>query len=295
MSIRQLKQARIPYLTKSYNNDIIPKSSMKKDDRNYKNMNKSLLILPTAALLIALNAVSVHAAGNNYGSPQCQPIYGGGDSCIKTPQFEINKTVQNPTTKAYVDNLSVSDPKYAPTQVVLFKITVKNTSADRLTNIVIKDTFPTVVEFAGGIGDYDANSKTLIIKLDKLDSNEVRDFYIQAKVLAKDKLTQGQNVICDINRSTITIGDKTAQDNSQFCIEKTITAPTPGTNPPTTKGGQPVNPGTTTVNPPTTKGGLPVYPPTTATTTPKTGPESLALIGLIPSALGGLYLRRKTN
>jgi uncharacterized repeat protein (TIGR01451 family) len=251
-------------------------------------MNKSLLLIPTVAALFALNAQNVLAAGNDYGSNQCQPIYGGGESCIKTPQFEINKTVQNPASKAYVDNLSVNDPKFAPTQEVLFKITVKNTSQEKLTNIVIKDIFPEVVDFSGGIGDYDAKSKTLTIKLDKLDSNEVRDFYVQAKVLPKDKLTNGDNIVCSINQSSITALDKTSQDNAQFCIEK-------GMTPQTTKGGQPVNPGTTTVNPPTTKGGLPVYPPTTAKTTPQTGPESLALIGLIPSALGGLYLRRKAK
>lgn len=262
-------------------------------------MKKASLIIPAIALLFALNAQNVKAAATNYGSTQCQPIYGGGESCVKTPQFEINKTVQNPKTKTYVDNLSVSDPKFAPSQAVLFKITVKNTSDAKLTNITIKDILPASVEFAGGIGDYDAKSRTLTIKLDKLDNNEARDFYIQTKVVAKDKLKGDQNVACVINQSNITALDKTSQDNSQFCIEKNLTPPVNSGNPvdttPTTKGGVPANPGTAVANPTTTKGGLPVHPPTNANTTPETGPESLALIGLIPSAIGGMILRRKTK
>ncbi len=266
-------------------------------------MNKSILIVPTIALAIAFNAGSVVAAGENYGTKQCQPIYGGGDSCAKTPQVEINKTVQNPQNQLYVDNLGVGDAKHAPTQAVLFKITVKNTSDTKLTNLVIKDVFPQVVEYSGGVGDFDAKTKTLSIKLASLDANEVRDFYVQAKVNAKEKLPADQNIVCVVNQSIVTAADKTAQDNAQFCIEKTKTVPTIVSNQPTTKGGQPNVPGTTTTkggqpvakNPTTTKGGLPVYPPTKATTTPQTGPEAIALIGLIPSAIGGMLLRRKTN
>lgn len=266
-------------------------------------MNKSILLIPTAALLLTLGASNAFAAANNYGGSQCQPIYGGGESCPKVPQFEINKTVQNPKTQAFVDNLGVGDAKFAPTQLVPFKLTVKNTTDEKISNVIIKDIFPGVVDFAGGIGDFDANSKTLTIKLESLEANETRDFYVQAKVAAKDKLPADQAVMCVINQSTITIGDKTAQDNAQFCIEKTLTPPANPVNPanpPTTKGGQPVTPGTTTTttsvaNPPTTKGGKPVFPPTTAKKTPETGPEAIALFGLIPSALSGLYLRRKSK
>jgi uncharacterized repeat protein (TIGR01451 family) len=244
-------------------------------------MNKSLSILSTIIFGFTLTAGVAFAAGE---TNQCQPIYGGGESCPKVPQIEINKTVQNPETQGYVDNLSASDPKFAPTETVTFKITVKNTSDQELTKITIKDVFPNVVEFVNGVGNFDAGSRTLTIPLEKLSPNEARDFFVQAKVVAADKLPANQNVVCVINQSSITVAEKTAQDNAQFCIEK-------GLKPeerPTTKGGQPVNP-------PVTKGGKPVYPTTTATTTPETGPEALALIGLIPSALGGAYLRRKTK
>lgn len=283
-------------------------------------MNKTIFI--TSLLVISSVVVpAAIAAGTTEDPAKCQPIYGGGDSCVKTPNIEVNKTVQNPKNQSYVDNLGVADAKFAPTQVVPFKITVKNTSDVKLTNIVIKDVMPQTLDFSGGIGDFDAKTRTLTIKLETLDGGEVRDFYVQGKVVAKDKLPADQGVSCIVNQAIVTAADKTAQDNAQFCIEKDITPPVTKTNPvypnqpvtkggqpvapnqPTTKGGQPATPGTTTTkggqpavaNPTTSKGGLPVYPPTKATTTPETGPESIALFGLIPSAVGGMLLRRKSN
>ncbi|HEX8931555.1 MAG TPA: hypothetical protein VF810_00190 [Patescibacteria group bacterium] len=44
-----------------------------------------------------------------------------------------------------------------------------------------------------------------------------------------------------------------------------------------------------------TKGGLTVYKQTPPPATPATGPEALSLIGLIPMAVGGLYLRKKSK
>jgi len=265
-------------------------------------MNKSILINSAVAItLLMISTGSAFAAGTaNYGSNQCQPIYGGGNSCVNTPQFEINKAVQNPQNQEFVDNLGVGDPHFVAGQIVPFKITVKNTSGDDLSNVVIKDVLPDFVEFSGGVGNFDANSKTLTINLDKLASNESRDFFVQAKVKSADQLPGDQNVTCVVNQSMIIVGDKTSQDNSQFCIEKTIVTPTP--NNPGNPGNPntPNNPGTpgtpsNPVNPTTTKGGLPVFPPAQVKTTPQTGPEAFSLIALIPSAIGGVLLRRKTK
>lgn len=253
--------------------------------------------MPTAGLLLALSTGIVFAGTT---PAACQPIYGGGESCPTTAELEINKTVRDPKSGQYVDDLGVSDAKFAPTSVVTFKITVKNTSDKRLSNITIKDVFPEVVDFSSGIGDYNKNTKVLSIKLEKLDPEEVRDFFIQAKVVGKDKLPEDQNVACVVNQSTITVSNKTAQDNAQFCIDRNL-AQTQG-QAATTKGGvvtptpkKPATKVTPTTNPQTTKGGKTVFPPTTAKKTPDTGPEALALIGLIPSALGGIFLRRKTK
>jgi hypothetical protein len=44
-----------------------------------------------------------------------------------------------------------------------------------------------------------------------------------------------------------------------------------------------------------TKGGLPVHSPAAVKTTPATGPEAFGLLGLIPAAAAGFWLRNKTR
>jgi len=266
-------------------------------------MNKSILKVSAISLtLLALSSgVSLAAGTTNYGSNQCQPIYGGGDSCVKTPSVEINKTVKDPKSGSFVDNLSVSDAKYRSTETVTFKLSVKNTTGSVVNNVVVKDILPDYVDFVNGIGGkFDANTNTLVITIDTLSANETRDFFVQVKVKSQDQLPGDQNTLCTVNQSTVTVGDKTGQDNSQFCIEKGTPTPTQTPNNPsnptnpndTTKGGVTT---ASTANPTTSKGGLPVYPPTKATTTPPTGPEAIPLFGLIPTAISGVFLRRKSK
>jgi hypothetical protein len=64
-------------------------------------------------------------------------------------------------------------------------------------------------------------------------------------------------------------------------ITPVVASPTPTTAPP--------------VNQTKSKGGLPIQPKTDVKTTPATGPETLALISLLPMAAAGFYLRNKTK
>ncbi len=71
----------------------------------------------------------------------------------------------------------------------------------------------------------------------------------------------------------------------QYCEGKLLTVPTK-----TVAKATP----TPVKNTKTTKAGLPVVSPTPLKTTPSTGPELLGLVGLIPAAGLGYYLRRKS-
>ena len=200
----------------------------------------------------------------------CQPIYGGGQSCVTSTNLSINKKVQNPQDLSFVDNLGVNDPKYKPDQTVNFQITVTNTSGSTIGTVHVQDIFPQFVTFVSGPGNFDTNSKTLSFDLTNLASAESRTFSLQAKVVGSGLLPQDKGVVCVVNQATATNGGM-ATDNSQFCIEKGVPAPV------------------------TTKGGIPVMPAPTIAKTPATGPEMLSLIGLIPMAGAGLFLRKKAS
>lgn len=209
------------------------------------------------------------------GTVSCQPIYGGGQTCAQTGNVAINKTVKNPQTGKFVDNLDINDPKFNTDQATQFQITITNTGSTTMSNISVKDIFPQFVLFMAGNGSFDSNTKTLSFDVNNLNPNESKTFDITGKIVSKDKLPTDRGVICVINQGIATSSNtgQTSQDNSQLCIQKQVTTQVPTT----------------------TKGGLKVFPPTPVTTAPSTGPEMIPLIALIPTGLAGLILRRKTK
>jgi len=200
----------------------------------------------------------------------CQPIYGGGQTCVQVGNTLINKTVQNPQTGAFVDNLNVNDPKFTPTSSVTFHITVTNTGSSTINKTTVKDTLPSFINFVSGPGSFDSNTKVLTFDVGNLAAGESRTFTIAAKVTDQGQLPQDQGITCVVNQAISTSENgQQSSDNSQFCIQKPVLGET--------------------------KGGLKVLPSPQITITPPTGPEMLPLIGLIPTGIFGFFLRKKAS
>lgn len=226
-------------------------------------------------LTIFLSATFLLLASSARADTSCQPIYGGGQTCVQTGNLLLTKTVLNPQTNTMVANLGVNDPKYSPDFITTFQLTVKNTGSGTISHIDVKDIFPQFVNFTGGQGNFDANTKIFSFGLDNLNPGESRVFTITGKVVPANQLPGDKSVVCVVNQATATTADGLmSQSNSQFCIEKVTITPTPV---------------------PTTKGGLKVFPAPQVTTTPPTGPEMLPLIGLIPTGILGAFLKRKSK
>ena len=110
-------------------------------------------------------------------------------------------------------------------------------------------------------------------KFNNLKPNESRKFMVVGTVNNVGKST------CVVNYTSVKSGDLKADDNSRFCLEKSVCVEGP-------VSGQPSNP--------TNKGGFPVMPaPLGLTQTPATGPSALPLLSLLPLGLAGFYIRKK--
>jgi len=205
----------------------------------------------------------------SFADVSCYPIYGGGQTCFTTSNILINKSVQNPKTGQFVDNLGINDIRYSPDQTVTFQIAVQNTGNSKIDRAIVTDTLPSYVSFKSGPGNFDSNSKTLTFEVDNLAVSETRTFTVQAIVNHLNQLPQNQ-ITCVVNQASAQIVQtgQESTDNSQFCIQ--------------------------TSTPVTTKGGLPVYSAPTMTTTPGTGPEMVVLPLLSGSGALGWFLRKKT-
>lgn len=240
-------------------------------------------ILTTSGIIVAtgliLTATTAHA--KMYGSPNCNPLYGGGETCIQEGKLILDKKVLNPKSvdtkggqiEEFVDNLSINDPKYKPEQTIRFQLVVTNTGTAALTNIKIEDTMPDYVTDVSGEGTFNKTTKVYTQTIDKLDANTSRTIIITAKVAPEAQLPKNDGVVCVINHATAKTSNDLTEDNSQFCIEKTLL---PKKDLPELKD---------------TK----VYPAPVTKKTPPTGPEAFALIPVIGGAISGVLLRRKTK
>jgi uncharacterized repeat protein (TIGR01451 family) len=194
----------------------------------------------------------------------CTQIYGGGQTCTSY-SFSLQKFVQVPGQSNFVNNLSINDPKYNLSQTVNFEIVVTNTGSNYISSVTIVDTFPQFVSFVSGPGSFNNSNNTLTFVVNNLNAGQSQTFNLSGKV-ASSGVPQG--ITCVVNQAagTDNNGD-TNTASSQLCI-------------------------TNVVNPTPTPVLLPVAQ---IKTTPPTGPEMLPLLALIPGALSGLYLRKKSK
>lgn len=224
-------------------------------------MSKTLQVLLIALIIF----VSSQLGNKAFAQTSCQPIYGGGESCVSTGDITVDGKVLNPSTNKLVDNLSVNDARYKPGFIVTFQVAITNNRKTVIEKANIQDIFPQFVSFSSGPGSFDTNTKTLTFDVDNLMPSETKTFNILGRIAYADQLSFSQKVICLANQVIAIVPDPAAgQDNNQFCIEKT-------------------------------KEGFPVFSPALITTTPATGTESLALFALIPTGIAGWFLRKKSD
>lgn len=227
-------------------------------------MKKYILSL---ALAFVFSLLAVKAS---YADVSCQPIYGGGTTCVTSANILINKQVQNPANGQFVDNLGVNDTKFAANQNVTFQLIVTNTGGSSIDRILVKDTFPQFVSFVSGPGNFDSNNKVLSFEVDNLAAGQSQTFTVVGKVAPDNALASGINCVVNQSSAQIISSGQMSQDNSQFCIQKGVMVPT-------------------------TKGGIPVQPAPQMTTTPPTGPEMAIYPLLSGSGILGWFLRKRSS
>lgn len=143
------------------------------------------------------------------------------------PSFSIsiNKLVGKPgktTNVDFVDNLFVSDPRFAPGQDVFFKLIVKNTSNVTLTNVTVKDFVPFYIEPVEGPGSFDAGTRTVTFNAGNFTSREEKTYIFKMSVFNQGDLPSDKGLFCLVNKSQASNDKAFDQDTAQFCIEKQL-------------------------------------------------------------------------
>ncbi len=157
----------------------------------------------------------------NYGQ------YGG-----ETPSYSIlvDKMVGMPistkggaTDYQYVDNLSPTDPRFAPGQEVWFKIKIKNTSSQNLTAVEVTDYVPDYLMPLEGPGKWNPDNRTIVWNAGDFNIDEEKIYYLKMKVYDQSMLPANKGLICVINKASAKKNDVAYdEDSAQLCLEKQV-------------------------------------------------------------------------
>lgn len=180
------------------------------------------IYIAIALLLITAPAVS---AGNGQYGQYGQYVGGAPEHSIMVDKMVATGQKTKGGQLSFVDNLSPSDPRYAPNTQVTFQIKVKNTSDVTLKNVTVRDILPTYVDAVEGPGDFDPNSKTISWTYAELKSGEEKIERVIAQVKPQNQLPADKGLMCMSNKATVTADNATDEDTAQFCVEKQVVTP----------------------------------------------------------------------
>src|SRR3989338_4353790 len=173
-------------------------------------------IFALLAIVFSLLAVTVSVSASccgQYESP-CQSY-----------SMLVDKMVAKPGTSEYVDNLSVSDPRYKPSEFVMFKVTIKNTSTTTFGGMTAKDFVPAYLTPIEGPGTFDSTSRIISWDAGAFAVDEQKTYYFKMQINAQANLPADQGLFCLVNKAQAWSNTTTDDDSSQFCIEKQVAAP----------------------------------------------------------------------
>ena len=215
-------------------------------------MRNKILFFSTFFLLVFLTTRLVLAAGTNpTATPKIQPIgvygspgnygtvgaygiygqygqygqYGGSPAAtrIMVDKFvAMHKSGQNCQDQGvkFVDNFLSSDPRFKSDQEVCFKVTIKNTSSVKMTNVKASDFIPQFLDPIEGPGNFSISGKTINFDAGDFNVGDSKDFFIKMKVTTQANLPKDVSFFCINNKIAATGDSASDEDNAQLCIEK---------------------------------------------------------------------------
>ena len=156
-------------------------------------------------------------------SADCVGQYGQYGQPCNSYSILVDKMVQKPGTADYVDNLSVSDPRYKPNEYVMFKVTIKNTSTTTFGGMTAKDFVPDYLTPIEGPATFDSASRVITFDAGSFAVDEQKTYYFKMQVNSQVNLPADKGLFCVVNKAEASSNTTYDDDSSQLCIEKQVT------------------------------------------------------------------------
>lgn len=174
-------------------------------------LEKCFLTLTAIAVLFATSFPLVTAAKADTCSDPYQP-------CPEDAQ--VDKTVKNPKTGLWEEDIEIYEYPFMPTQTVEYKIMYRNNGNVDLHNVVIKDRLPQYLDWKSGPGSYDSNTKTLTYNVGDLPKDSGwKEITFEAKIVDEDALPR-DSYVCQDNLTWIEVdGEVKDRDTAKMCVK----------------------------------------------------------------------------
>ena len=179
-------------------------------------MKKQNIILYLIAVIAGL---SIFASPVN--ADMCNTDYGGTTSC-KSSDLTINKQVKNPITNIFVENLTTTDPTFAPGSTISYRLFVTNSSGETF-QATVKDILPPYITgfVSGSPGNFsfDATNKVLTFKVSNLIAGQSRTFDVTFTIAPASQFPAGKSLFCVTNVAEVTALNRKDSDSAQACFQ----------------------------------------------------------------------------
>ncbi|MEZ6256041.1 MAG: LPXTG cell wall anchor domain-containing protein [Patescibacteria group bacterium] len=164
----------------------------------------------------------------------CEPNYGGGETCICNKVFRIEKKVAKLDTNKdlkdhnFEDKVIFKTPEKSSDVKVVFKIKVTNEGEVTTDDMKMKDSLPDEFQHAKSSFGGDGLTETW----DDFEPGESKTFYITAK-LEKDEFVDDKNYEkCVVNEASVYYdGDFEGKDTATVCFRNSEITELPETGP----------------------------------------------------------------
>lgn len=143
---------------------------------------------------------------------RCETYY-EGEVCVRTGELQIDKEVWDVEGGLFVDNMGLTDYKYAPGEEFTFKLKIKNVGDETFDKVYVKDSLPDYLELISG---------DLEFEIDDLTVGETEKKEFKVRVVPADKFPSNKTTICVVNTAETWSGDEKDKDTAQVCLEKKV-------------------------------------------------------------------------
>jgi uncharacterized repeat protein (TIGR01451 family) len=180
-------------------------------------MNKQSIIFSVLSIVAAASFLARPVSAD-----MCTTQYGGSQTC-QPSDLTINKQVEDPITKVFVENLTTTDPTFAPGSEIDYRLIVTNSSGETFNPVNVKDTLPAYVTgFIGGqpgTFSFDTTNHILTFQLANLIAGETRSFDLRFRIVDASQFPAGKSLFCVSNVAEVSALNRFDSDSAQACLQ----------------------------------------------------------------------------